>query len=238
MQALILAGGRGTRLAPYTLVFPKPMLPVGDEPIIRTVVRQLVNYGFDDIVVSLGYLGNYIRMYFEEYGNTPVGAKISYLVEDEPLGTAAPVSLLRDPDEHFLVVNGDILTSINFGDVYAFHVQHDATLTMAIGVKKVQMNLGVVDLNAQGRITNITEKPTYRYHENIGIYVYNRRALDYIEPRQRLDLPDFVNRLIGEGEKVCGFLSSKPYYWIDIGQHADYERANNEFIRRRRDFIG
>lgn len=237
MQALILAGGLGTRLHPYTLVFPKPMLPVGGQPIIQTIVRQLVSYGFDKIAVSLGYLGNYIRMFFDENGNTPAGAEITYLVEKEPLGTAAPVSLLPDPDENFLVLNGDILTSINFSDFYSFHVQNEATLSIAIGIKQVKMNLGVVDLDAQGRITNITEKPTYTYHDNIGIYLYNRRALNYIEPGRRLDLPDLVNRLIAAGENVCGFASSDPYFWIDIGQHADYEKANEEFSLRRNDFI-
>ena len=119
MQALILAGGRGTRLHPYTLVFPKPMLPVGGQPIIRTIVDQLMNNGFQDIVVSLGYLGNYIRMFFDETGNTPAGATISYIVEPEPLGTAAPVSLIPEPEENFLVLNGDILTTVNFSDLYS-----------------------------------------------------------------------------------------------------------------------
>ena len=238
MQALILAGGRGTRLHPYTLVFPKPMLPVGGQPIIQTIVSQLVNHGFGRIVISLGYLGNYVRMFFDEHGNTPDGAAISYIVEDEPLGTAAPVSLLADPEENFLVLNGDILTSINFSDLYTFHVRNAATLSIAVGIKQVKMNLGVIDLDGQGRITNITEKPTYTYHDNIGIYVYNRRALKYIEPGHRLDLPDLVNRLIAAGEKVCGFASSDPYYWIDIGRHADYEQANQEFSLRRDDFLG
>jgi len=239
MQALILAGGRGTRLHPYTLVFPKPMLPVGGQPIIRTIVDQLTNNGFQDIVVSLGYLGNYIRMFFDESGNTPAGTTISYIVEPEPLGTAAPVSLIPEPEENFLVLNGDILTTVNFSDLYSFHLNHSATLTIAVGVKRVKMNLGVVNFSEQDHlISSISEKPTYTYYDNIGIYVYNRRALEYIKPGQRLDLPDLANKLINAGEKVCGFSSSEPYYWIDIGQHADYEKANQEFESRRDDFIG
>lgn len=238
MQALVLAGGRGTRLHPYTLVFPKPMLPVGGQPIIRTIVGQLVNHGFLDIVISLGYLGNYIRMFFDENGNTPNGATISYIIERQPLGTAAPVSLLPNPDENFLVLNGDILTSIDFGDLYSFHIDHDAALTIAVGVKQVKMNLGVVNFGDRDRITSITEKPTYTYNDNIGIYIYNQRALKYIEPGNRLDLPDLANNLIAAGEKVCGFTSREPYYWIDIGQHADYEKANKEFELRRDDFLG
>lgn len=238
MQALILAGGRGTRLHPYTMIFPKPMLPVGGQPIIHTIASQLVSHGFRRIVISLGYLGNYVRMFFAEDGNTPPGAEISYIVEEEPLGTAAPVSLLPDPEENFLVLNGDILTSINFSDFYSFHLQNEAMLSIAVGTKEVKINLGVLDLDGEGRIRKITEKPTYTYHDNIGIYAYNRRALNFIEPGRRLDLPDLVNRLISAGERVCGFASPEPYYWIDIGQHADYEKANQEFNIRRCDFLG
>mgnify|MGYP001480622879 CR=1 FL=1 len=237
MQALILAGGLGTRLHPYTMVFPKPMLPVGGRPIIQTVVDQLAAHGFSEIVISLGHLGNYLRMFFAEAENVPTGVSIDYVEEDEPLGTAAPVSLIEKPGDDFLVLNGDILTTLNFSDFRDFHLQRSATLSIAVGIKHVRMNLGVLELGEDDQVVSMAEKPTYTYHDNMGIYMYNRRALDYIEPGKRLDLPDLATRLIEDGEKVCGFVSQDPYYWIDIGQHADYEKANQEFESRRSDFL-
>ena len=237
MQALILAGGRGTRLHPYTLVYPKPLLPVGGRPIIHTIVDQLSFFGYTDIVISLGYLGNYIRMYFSEEKNVPPGTAIRYIDERDPLGTAGPVAMVSDLQENFLVINGDILTTIDFGALMQFHLDQGAQLSIVVGVKEVKLALGIVTLDDQRRITSFEEKPTRTFMDNMGIYVYRKSVAKGITPGVRLDVNQLVTGMIGRGEKVCGFVSSEPYYWIDIGQHGDYERANEVFAGKRDQFL-
>ena len=121
MQAIVLAGGKGTRLSPYTLVFPKPMLPVGGQPIIQTIVRQLAYFGFDDVVISLGYLGELIELYFKDKSNIPSGVNIRFVTEEKPLGTSGAISLVDNLDDDFLVINGDILTTLDFGKMFEYH---------------------------------------------------------------------------------------------------------------------
>ena len=237
MQALILAGGRGTRLAPYTLVYPKPMLPVGGRPIIQTIVDQLSSYGYTDIIISLGYLGNYIRMYFSEDSNVPDGTTIRYVEEREPLGTAGPVAVVPDLQENFLVINGDILTTIDFGALMEFHREQAAQLSIVVGVKELQLKLGVVTLDDHHNITSFEEKPTRTFLDNMGIYIYRKSVAERIEQGARLDVNQLVVDMLSRGEKVCGFVSSEPYYWIDIGQHGDYEKANEVFASKRDQFL-
>ena len=237
MQAVILAGGKGTRLAPYTTVFPKPMLPVGDKPIIEIIIQQLSYYGFTDIVISLGYLGQFIEMYFSDDHNVPEGVNISYVRETKPLGTSGPVSLIDNLEERFLVINGDILTTINYSDMYKYHIEKDADLTIAMAVKKVKMDLGVLEFDKNKKITNFDEKPVYNFHDNIGIYIYNRSILKYIEKNKRLDMNDLVMNLIRMDKNIYGYLSKESYYWIDIGKHGDYDLANQEFEKHRKDFL-
>jgi NDP-sugar pyrophosphorylase family protein len=233
MQAFILAGGKGTRLQPYTTVFPKPMLPIGGRPIIEIIIAQLAYFGFNDIVISLGYLGDYIRMYFEDKKKIPPGVRLRYVVEDTPLGTAGSVSLLENPEESFLVINGDILSTLDYRDFMQYHKSRESILTLAVGLKKVAMSLGILELGPDNTITNFTEKPTYTYNDNMGIYIYKSDVLRYIKKSQRLDLNDLVMDLLRHKEKVCGYISEAPYYWIDIGKSGDYEAANSEFDKRR-----
>ncbi len=237
MQAVILAGGQGTRLRPYTLVFPKPMLPVGGQPIIETILRQLSHYGFSEAVISLGYMGDYVRMYFNDHTRVPAGMRIRYVSEDQPLGTAGSLALVEDLEDDFLVINGDILTTIDYRDFVATHRRRGADLSIAVGVKEVRMSLGVLELDAEQRITNFREKPTYTFYDNMGIYVYNRSVAASIERNKRLDANTLVLKLIAEGKKVFGYLSKEQYYWIDVGHHADYEKANEEFEKRREAFL-
>ena len=237
MQAIILAGGKGTRLQPYTMVFPKPMLPVGGLPIIATIVRQLAHFGFDDLVISLGHLGDYIRMYFGDPANVPPGVRIRYYVEEQPLGTAGPLSIIGDLAEDFLVINGDILSTIDYADFFRVHRERGADLSVAVGVKEVKMSLGILDLDPEGRITSFREKPTFKFYDNMGVYVYNRGVMPTIQPNRRLDVNDLVATLLRDGKKVYGYLSKDHYYWIDIGQHGDYEKANEEFEKNKNAFL-
>jgi len=218
------------------MVFPKPMLPVGGMPIIAVIVKQLAYFGFTDITISLGYLGDYIRLYFDDRNHIPAGTVIRYVEETEPLGTAGSLSLLQNHEEDFLVLNGDLLTSLDFRDFFLFHRDQEALLSIAVGKKQVKMNLGILELDGT-RVTDFKEKPVVTYHDNMGIYIYNRKVLNHIEKNKRLDFNELVLRLLGKREKVLGYLSEKPYYWIDIGQHADYEQANGEFEQHKGDFL-
>jgi NDP-sugar pyrophosphorylase family protein len=237
MQAIILAGGKGTRLKPYTLVFPKPMLPVGGIPIIDTLIRQLSYFGFTDITISLGYMGGYVKMYFEDDSNKPEGVTINYVNEDQPLGTSGPVALVDNLEEDFLVINGDILSTFDYRKFFDFHKERKADLTIAVGVKEIKMNLGVVEFENGYRIKDFREKPTYTFYDNMGIYIYNRDILNFIEKNKRLDVNDLVLELLDKNRNVCGYISEEPYYWIDVGEHADYEKANEEFQKRRNQFL-
>jgi len=218
------------------MIFPKPMLPIGGMPIIAIIVQQLAYSGFKDIIISLGYLGDYIKRYFDDKNHVPAGTTIRYVEETEPLGTAGPISLLENYTDDFLVLNGDLLTSIDFMEFLNFHRNQDALLSIAVGIKNVKMNLGIIELEGN-RVTNFKEKPVFTYHDNMGIYIYNRKVLNYIEKNKRLDFNELVRLLLDKKEKVLGYLSEKPYYWIDIGQHADYERANKEFKKFRGEFL-
>ena len=236
MQAVILAGGKGTRLLPYTVVFPKPMLPLGGQPIIQIILTQLVKHGFTDIVISLGYLGDLIELYLNEKRSEE--ANIRFVREQKPLGTAGALSLVEDLEEDFLVINGDILTSLDYRAMFDFHRERRAALTVAVGVKEVCMNLGILTLDGQDRVTRIEEKPTYRFNDNMGIYVYNRSTVSFLPQNERTDLNVLMETLIGKNLPVFGYRSQDPYYWIDIGQHAEYEKANAEFERHREVFLG
>lgn len=237
MKAVILAGGKGTRLAPYTTVIPKPMLPVGDRPILEIIINQLAYYGFRDVTLSVGYLAGIIKAYFQANGNLPGDVDLTYVSEDEPLGTAAPVSLIHDLGETFLVMNGDVLTTLDYGNLISFHKRMGAVLTIATFPKKVPVNLGIVESDDRQFVTNYLEKPTFTYDDSMGIYVYDRSVLDYIEPGVYLDVPTLVLRLIEKGERVLAYKSKDPCYWIDMGRHADYEKAIEVFAERKSEFL-
>ncbi len=237
MQAVILAGGKGTRLAPYTVVFPKPMLPVGGQPIIETIIQQLSYYNFKEIIICLGYLGDLIEVYLKSDSRIPKDVHIRYVTEQNPLGTAGALSLIDGLDEDFLVINGDILTTLNFEDFFVFHKKKKAALSIAAGQKEIKMNLGILEINEDGRVEEFIEKPTYTFQDNMGVYIYNRRALGYIQQNKRLDFNILVGEMIQTGEDIFAYKSQDPYFWIDIGQHADFERANEEFSKRKNEFL-
>lgn len=237
MKAIILAGGKGTRLAPYTTVFPKPMLPVGDRPILEIIIRQLAYYGFKEIILSVGFLAELIQAYFQNCHNLPEGTRLTYIREEKPLGTAGPIALIPELRETFLVMNGDVLTTLDYSKLLAFHKERDALLTIATHKKEVKMDLGIVEIAGDQRVTKYIEKPTYIYFDSMGIYVYEPEVIRYIEPGVYLDFPTLVLRLIENGKKVISYFHDKSHYWIDIGQHEDYQRANEDFEKEREKFL-
>ncbi len=234
MKVVILAGGKGMRLAPYTMILPKPLVPVGQYPIIEILVRQLARSGFRDIVLSIGYLGELIQAYFAGNHARFKDVSVSYFRESEPLGTAGPLGLIPGLNETFLTLNGDILTSLDFGRLLEYHRQREAALTIAVRRREVQVDLGVVQLNANGELTGYLEKPVLDYLVSMGVYVYEPVVLKYIEPGRYLDFPTLTTRLLECGERVVGYLSED--YWLDIGRHEDYVRATAEFESKREAF--
>ena len=226
MKAVILAGGRGTRLAPYTTVFPKPMVPIGQRPILEIILRQLINAGFDEAILSVGYLAELIRAYFQNAHHRLPGLSLSYVSEEEPMGTAGSIRQIEGLDTTFLVMNGDVLTSLDYGELIRSHREKGGALTVAVHRRRVKIDFGVIETDAQGNIVGYVEKPETEHLVSMGVYVYEPRVLDYIEPNTHLDFPDLVLRLLENGEKVVGY----PYegYWLDIGRHDDYAKAQEE----------
>jgi NDP-mannose synthase len=223
MKAVILAGGLGTRLRPYTTVLPKPLMPVGDKPILEILIRQLSSYGYSDINISVGYLASLIEAYCEN--GSRLGVSISYIREDTPLGTAGSLRLVKHEGKSFLVTNGDVLTDLDFGDLYDYHQIGGQILTVATYQKEVKIQLGVLALEGD-QIIKYTEKPTLRHMVSMGVYCCSPEVLKFIPDKGHFDLPDLVRILIKNDLPVKSYQHKG--YWLDIGNHDDYELAQNE----------
>jgi NDP-mannose synthase len=224
VRAVILAGGKGTRLAPYTTVIPKPLVPVGNRPILAIVLDQLARYGFERIDVSVGHLGDLIKAYFDEIG-APEGVDLRYTWEREPLGTAGALRLVDGLDEPFLAMNADVLTTLDYGKLMKAHTSGDAPLTIATHRQDVTMELGVIE-SENGLVTGYLEKPEMHFDVSMGVYAYDPRALDFIPADRHFDFPDVVLALLDASEEVRTFVSDAP--WFDIGTHDSHEAAMAE----------
>jgi NDP-sugar pyrophosphorylase family protein len=236
MRAIILAGGKGTRLLPYTIVVPKPMLPIADMPIIEIIARQLSHYGYHQIDVSLGHLSGVIEYFLKSIANTSGVPKFNFFTELIPLGTSGPVKAINPEDEDFLVINGDILTTMDLAKLMEDHKSSGATLTIGARKTQYELPLGSLIINENGFVTDFQEKPKIEFIDNIGVYIYTRRALTFIEENEKIDVNILTKRLLEKGESVFASRSDGPYFWIDIGTHADYEKANSEFSKIRSHF--
>ena len=233
MRAIVLAGGKGTRLAPYTTVLPKPLMPIGEMPILEIVIRQLQKHGFDNLTLAVGYLGELLMAYCGD--GSKFGVTLDYSREEQPLGTAGPIALVPNLNETFLVMNGDLLTTIDYAAMLKYRRERGALATIACYQRDVKIDLGVLDVDSDNWVANYIEKPTYHYSVSMGIYLFEPEILKYIPANQRLDLPELVIKLMQDGEKVNVF--NFDGYWLDIGRHDDYERAIEEFAAYRADFL-
>ena len=222
---VILAGGKGTRLQPYTTSFPKPLMPVGQYPILEILLRQLAREGFREVTLAVGHLAGLIQAYFKE--GQDWGIRITYAYETTPLGTAGPISKLPRTNHSLLVLNGDLLTTADFGNIVRFHYENAATATIGIKRRTETVQFGVVETEANGRIVQFREKPSLDYLVSMGIYVFSPSVREFIPRGQKFDFPDLVQRLIGAGKKAVGYESDA--YWMDIGRPDDYEQANQDF---------
>lgn len=235
MRAVILAGGKGVRLMPFTINFPKPLVPVGDVPILEVLIERLIAFGVTDITLALGHLAELVKAYFQHRQSLTSRFHLRYVEEDSPTGTSGSLANVAGLDQTFLVMNGDLLTDLNIGDLVAFHRQHNASLTIATHKRQVKLDLGVLESDAEGRITDYHEKPERTYDVSMGIYVYEPRALKLITRGEYLDFPDLVLRLLANGEKVMSFRTD--CLWLDIGRPDDYAEAQRLFEQNRERFV-
>ncbi len=235
MQAILLAGGKGTRLRPFAASFPKPLVPLGDKPVLEILVRRLASQGFDRLVFAVGHLAPLIQAYFQD--GSRFGVSITYCLEAEPLGTAGPLALVPDLDDDFLVMNGDLLTDLDFRGLVGAHRAAGAPLTVARYRVDHQVSLGVIDVDGQGFLTRYTEKPVLHYDVSMGCYAFCRDTVRTgIPPGTRMDMPDLVRSCMDSGRPVHTWLHEG--FWLDIGQADDYARAQDLYEADPARFLG
>ena len=228
-RVVILAGGKGSRLAPYTTVLPKPLLPVGDRAILDIVLRQLRSCGFDDVTIAIGHLAHLVRLVLGDGSGHRIS--IRYHEESEPLGTAGPLGTIEGLDKTFLMMNGDVLTTLDYAQLMRAHEEAGNAITIATHRRLVPTDYGVLHVGEQAgetrRVTAYEEKPELPFIVSMGVYVLEPHVIDYVPKGEAFDLPDLVQALLAAGEPVGSYLYDG--YWLDIGRHDDYERATREY---------
>ncbi len=232
-RAVILAGGRGTRLKPYTVVLPKPLMPVGDYPILEIIIRQLRRYGFSHVTLAVNHQANLIKAFFGD-GNA-WDLKVDYSLESTALSTVAPLGLIPDLPDHFILMNGDVLTDLDLNSFFSEHVAANRLFTIAAAQREERAEYGVLHTNEANILTGFEEKPINRYLVSMGVYVVSKRILSLIPQAQKYGFDDLMTDLLARGERV----HVRPYrgYWLDIGRPDDYARAIEDFENRRQAFL-
>ncbi|MGH6890781.1 MAG: sugar phosphate nucleotidyltransferase [Dongiaceae bacterium] len=235
MQALILAGGKGTRLRPYTTVIPKPLMPVGDLPILEIILRQLKRAGVIEVILAVGYMGQMFQAFFAD--GARLGLRISYSFEEQALGTAGPIALALDRlQDNFLMMNGDLLTTLDYSRLFAAHCRSGAAATIGMYRREVEIDFGVIKADAHGRLADYIEKPIYQFDVSMGVNALNVSAVrKYLTAGVHLDIPGLMMKMKTDGLTVNCF--TEPCYWLDIGRIDDYETANEIFESRKAEFL-
>jgi NDP-mannose synthase len=225
LHAVILAGGKGTRLVPYTMTLPKPLVPVGDKPILEIIVKQLNTHNVKNIIIAVNHMAQLIEAFFgsgEKYG-----VKIKYSLEDKPLSTVAPIKLIDNLPENFFVMNGDILTDIDYSDLFEKHMLSGALLTVATYKRISHIDYGVIEIEHETKtIKGFHEKPDKEFDVSMGIYVFNKKVLDNVPYNEPYGFDDLVNRLLDLNIDINTY--EHHGYWLDIGRPEDYAKANND----------
>lgn len=226
-RVILMAGGLGTRLRPLTQDIPKPLLKVGNKPILETIIKNFANYGFVNITISLNYKGEMIKDYFGDGSN--FGVNIDYIEENMRLGTAGALSLIENkPTEAFFVMNADLLTDVNFSHLLDFHSFSNSDATMCVREYEYQVPYGVIEVE-ESNVTSIVEKPIQKFFVNAGIYVLSPKVFDYIPKNEFYDMPTLFNTFIEKEKNVISFPIHE--YWLDIGRMSDFEQAQSEYFR-------
>lgn len=234
VRAVILAGGKGTRLRPLTAVFPKPLVPLGDKAILEILLMRLQSFGFKRITLCTGYLASMIRILCGD--GSAFGLDIEYSGEDEPLGTVGPLGYVKNLTDPFIVMNGDLLTTLNFSKMIDFHVSRNADVTIGAYRRDVSIDFGVIESNNDGDFTGFREKPTYHFEVSMGVNILSRSAMKYVEAGKYMDMPDLILKIYENGGKVCCF--REECFWLDIGRMDDYALAQKEYEKNQGKFLG
>jgi NDP-mannose synthase len=234
IDAVILAGGRGTRLRPYTVSIPKPLVPLGDEPIIEILLRQLESFGIRRVHIALGHLADLMQAYFQQMGKRRT-LEMFFSVERQALGTIGPIKQISGLSETFLVLNGDVLTTMSFKRLIDEHRRQQCLATLAVHRRQVPMDYGVVDVNADSKIVDHREKPSLEVMVGMGIYVFDRRVIEFVPDDRKFDIPDLIHTLLDAGESIAAYVSDD--YWMDIGRPDDYEIAHRDYTASPERFV-
>lgn len=233
LRAIILAGGKGVRLRPFTVNFPKPLVPLNDKPVLEVLIGRLIRHGVTDITLTLGHLAELVKAYFDHRQHFTEAINLHYIVEQEPTGTAGSLALVPGLNKTFLAMNGDLVTDLDFNGLTRFHQEQKAILTIATHTRRVKIDFGVLESDSNHRVMAYREKPETTYHVSMGIYVYEPEVLKHIAPGEYLDFPDLVLRLLDKGERVCAYPTD--CLWLDIGRPDDYARAQELFSDNQED---
>lgn len=233
MQAVILAGGKGTRLRPYTTILPKPLVPVGDYSILEILIRQLAACGIKKIILTVGY---HYELFQAICGNgRKWGIDLQYSLEEKPLGTIGPVKLIENLEDDFLIINGDTLTDLDYRELYALHVREKNVMTIAASSRYVNIDYGVIKTENAGHIVSYNEKPRLQYLVSMGVNVLSKNVLDIIPEGVKFDFPQLVMSLVSKNEPVRCYVHKG--YWLDIGRPEDHAAAVEQFEKNRKKFL-
>jgi NDP-sugar pyrophosphorylase family protein len=232
-RAIILAGGKGTRLRPYTVVLPKPLMPIGEYPILEVVIRQLIINGFDHITLAVNHQAELIKAFFGDGSKWNI--KIDYSLEEQPLGTMGPLKLIKDLPDNFLVMNGDILTDLNFSDFYDNHAINNNLFTISSFTREQKIDYGVLEIDQSNVLTGFIEKPLKSFEVSMGIYMVSSKILEYIPEKAAYGFDNLMLSILEDKKNVS--VKNFNGYWLDIGRPDDYMQAIEEFSEMKSRFI-
>jgi len=233
IQAIILAGGKGSRLRPYTTVLPKPLMPVDEYPIAEIIIRQLKTSGIENIVISTGHLAGLIESYFGK--GKKWGVNIKYVRESKPLGTAGAIKCVQKLEDNFLVINGDILTDMNFKELLKTHKSNKSLATIAIKERKVKTDFGVIEHDQHGNLIDYIEKPEHKSYVSMGVNMFHKRCKKYIQKDEYIGIPELILRMRHAKEKIKCFQTKA--LWLDLGRLDDFNSAQDVFVKYKHKFL-
>ena len=231
-RAIVLAGGKGTRLHPYTVVLPKPLMPIGEYPVLELIVRQLARRQFDEVTIAVNHQAEIIKAFFGD--GSRWGIRIGYSLESKPLGTIGPLRLIQELPEHFVLMNGDVLTDLDLNSLYERHIAEQRLFTIAATTRVNEIDYGMLE-ESGGRLTGFHEKPKLEHLVSMGIYVVSRRIVDFIPPERDFGFDDLMLHLLAQNKPV--HIERHQGYWLDIGRPDDYRQAIDDFEKHRERFL-
>ena len=232
-RAILLAGGLGTRLRPYTIVLPKPLMPIGEFPILEVIIRQLVNHQFEHITLAVNHQAHIIKAFFQD--GSKWGIKIDYSIEERVLGTMGPLKLINDLPENFLVMNGDILTDLDYSEFYNYHINKKANFTISSKSRNSKIDYGVLETNKNNQLINFKEKPSLDFEVSMGVYMINKKILELVPKNFQYGFDDLMKEMLKRKFPVEVKLFKG--YWLDIGRPDDYNLAIDDFEKIRGQFL-